>query len=162
MNTMDQKLAQLSYVQNVLGVRSIINNTSLYTIHGSLENEWLVFISEKYEKENKKLISRILHSLNVDSYSVVEMTPPVPHKLFKNIVLRSKADRFLAFGEDFCSILSEGEGINKKCFFHLFDDKKIPYIVTYSLKKFQAEFYPEDEVRQRKLESFSAFQSLKN
>lgn len=152
-------ISQFNYVQNVLGVKQIMNIHPSYI--GSIDCDWLFFTFEKFENENKKLISRIAHSLSVSSYAVV-LTKNL--SIIENIIIRSSALRFLAFSEKFSEIfenfshlkISSPIKINQVLILNTPEPAQL--IVTYSLKEFLEN--SGDKVRRKKWDSFSAFKKL--
>ncbi len=153
----------LQYVKEVLGVKHIIRPQKweeIYTLYGPLDQEYLLLSEEEYSPEQRQLVTRIMNSIHQRNYTFIHIKQFQP-VLLKNLMFRSSAKKFIAFGRLWQNYLPQSQsGQNRQ------NENKIPFhqvfeyalsvniqlkgLVTYCLSGFLS-----PQSRQKKLTAFS-------
>ena len=144
----------IQYIQNVLGINQFIKPThwnDIYTLHSSLDKKVLLLTAEEYSASHKQLVDRIMKSLHQTSYGVIEWKDLTKKGMLSNLLLRSKSQKVIAFGE--CWIQELDVAFHKKCFL-----EDIPFLTTYSLSQLSDE--SDQKLKEKKLATFAALKGF--
>ena len=145
----------LRYIKEVLGVQQIIRPKEweeFYILYGQLHQEYLLLSYEDYTTEQQELVIRIMNSLNQKNYALVYMKQ-FQLSILHNLMARSSAKKFIAFGQNWQNQLPGNEIPFHKVFtYSISAQMKFKGMITYCLSEFLS---PQSTVRHKKLEAFS-------
>lgn len=114
------------YIKEVLGVQQLIRPKEweeFYTLHGSLQAEYLLLSYEEYTTEHQELVFKIMQALNKKNYALLYVKK-FQLSVLHNMIFRSSAKKIIAFGENWQNQLGQNQ-----------QDENIPFhkVFTYSL-----------------------------
>lgn len=160
----------LNYIKNVLGVTSIFRPLSMdkhYRIYKNIQCEYLLFTTQDLSDDHRALISRMMTSLNQNSWAVVHLKS-LSLKWIESILTRTSSDRIIFFGADFISLLSQSKNIstadalalNQNCKGSLPSKGSFQYVVTHGLDEFSKPSADKERIKKIKLRAFDALKKL--
>ncbi len=145
----------LQYIKEVLGVKHIVRPQKweeIYTLYGKLHQEYLLLSYEEYTPEQQELVTRMMNSINQKNYTLIYMKQ-FQLSILQNLIVRSSAKKFIAFGQNWQNQLTEKEVPFHKIFnYSISTHINLKGMVTYCLSDFLSSH---NTVKQKKLEAFS-------